>query len=77
MSYIHLVPLAQGIVNLKMWQMEATSPPASVLSHVAKAIQQRTKISAVLCAFLLWKQRAGGTDDKMKLRKDMFSKEYC
>lgn len=56
MNYVHLIPLAQGIVNLKIRQMEAMSLSASMLSHMAKVIQQSTKICAVLCAFVLWKR---------------------
>lgn len=64
---VHLVPLAQGIVN-KICQMEAMRFSASVLRHMAKVIQESTKISAVLCAFPLWKKRTKRIVNKMKLR---------
>lgn len=67
MSYVHLISLAQGIFNLKICQMEAMSLSASMLSHMAKVIQQSTKICAVLCAFVSWKREQSEVN-KMKLR---------
>lgn len=48
MNYIHLVPLAQGIVHLKLYQIEAMSLSASMLSHMQKWSNRALK-SVQLC----------------------------